>query len=67
MKPKTYSLTEQLTTKIEELQNQTKQNGTNLDASTIVRLALNEGLPRVAEILTLETSQSDHNREIALV
>jgi len=67
MKPKTYSLTPEITEKIEEIQIQTKKTGLNLDASTIVRLALTEGLPKVTELLSLEIPKGDNQRQIALV
>lgn len=67
MERKTYSLSTQITEKITTIQEQTKKAGLNLDASTIVRLALQEGLPKVTEILTLEIPQGDNTQQIALV
>ena len=67
MERKTYTLSEQITEQIEDLQEKSKQNGTILDASTIVRLALLQGLPMVAENLFLETTQRVDNTKTALV
>ena len=67
MERKTYTLSEQITEQIEDLQEKSKQNGTILDASTIVRLALLQGLPMVAENLFLETTQRVDNTKTSLV
>jgi len=67
MKTKSYNLSENLIEEIEYLQKQTNQNGTKVDASTIVRLALRRGLPIVATDLKLETVENDIKPSIAHV
>lgn len=58
MERKTFSLGTNLIEKIQEIQDQTTKNGTNLDASTIVRLALLEGLPILLKQLALENPKN---------
>jgi uncharacterized iron-regulated protein len=65
MKTKSFNLTENLIQEIENLQEQTNQNGSKLDASTIVRLALQRGLPILATNLQLETLENDIEPPIA--
>lgn len=60
MERKTFSLGTNLIEKIQEIQDQTTKNGTNLDASTIVRLALLEGLPILLKNLALEYLKNDN-------
>lgn len=67
MKTKSYNLSENLIEEIENLQEQTNQNGTKVDASTIVRLALRRGLPIVAEDLQLETVEDVAKPPIAFI
>lgn len=67
MKTKSYNLSENLIEEIENLQEQTNQNGTKVDASTIVRLALRRGLPIVAEDLQLETVEDVTKPPIAFI
>jgi len=67
MKNRTYSISEQTIEQIEELKEKTNQLGLHFDASTIVRIALVRGLPLVLENLSLETTQSVNDSEIAVV
>lgn len=60
MERKTFSLGINLINQIEQIQDQTTKNGTNLDASTIVRLALLEGLPILLKNLALENPKNDN-------
>lgn len=64
---KTYTLSEGTIQKLEEIITKSVEKNLNLTESTLVRLALAEGLPIVTEKLNLQEISLDEQRTIEAV
>jgi hypothetical protein len=67
LKRKTFTLSDNTIYQIDTIVTKSIQKDLHLTESTLVRLALAEGLPIVAEKLNLKEVKSNDQREITLV